>query len=87
MQISPWGEVAIDRIGLWTVKVHNRKVELNALTCIDTASNLVELIRIDNKTSHHIVHDKGGEFIGGTFQWLLHSFDIKDVQSAAKIHN
>jgi hypothetical protein len=30
------------------------------------------------------IQDKGGEFIGGTFQWLLHSFDIKDVQSTAK---
>ncbi len=51
MQIAPWEEVAIDLIGPWTVKVNNRKVEFNALTCIDTASNLVELIRIDNKTS------------------------------------
>jgi hypothetical protein len=102
MRIAPWEEVAIDLIGPWTVKVNNRKVEFNALTCIDTASNLVELIRIDNKTSRHIrdkfiqswlaryprptrcVHDKGGEFIGGTFQWLLHSFDIKDVQSTSK---
>ena len=84
------------------MKVNNHKVEFHALTCIDTASNLVELIRIDNKTSRHIrdkfvqswlacyprpiccVHDKGGEFIGGTFQWLLHSFDIKDVQSTSK---
>ena len=83
---APLEEVAIDLIGLWTVKVNNRKVEFNALTCIDTALNLVELIRIDNKTSQHIrdkfiqswlsrypqpiccVHDKGGEFIGGTFQ-------------------
>ena len=92
----------IDLIGPWTVKVNHRKVEFNTLTCIDTGSNLVELIRIDNKTSRHIrdkfiqswlshyprpircVHDKGGEFIGGTFQWLLHSFDIKDVQSTEK---
>ncbi len=102
MRTAPWEEVAIDLIGPWTVKVNNRKVEFNALTCIDTVSNLVELIRIDNKTSRHIrdkfvqswlscyprpircVHDKGGEFIGGTFQWLLHSFDIKNVQSTAK---
>jgi hypothetical protein len=28
--------------------------EFNALTCIDTTSNLVELIRIDNKTAEHI---------------------------------
>ncbi len=28
--------------------------EFNALTCIDTALNLVELIRVDNKTAKHI---------------------------------
>ena len=52
--VAPWEEVAIDLIGPWEVKVSGRKVESNALTCIDTASNLVELIRIDNKTSKHI---------------------------------
>ena len=30
------------------------------------------------------VHDKGSKFIGCMFQWLLHSFDIKDVQSTSK---
>ena len=47
-------EVAIDLIGPWKVKVNGRMCEFNALTCIDTASNLVELIRIDNKTAEHI---------------------------------
>ena len=102
MRTAPWEEVLIDLIGPWMVKVNHRKVEFNALMCIATASNLVELIGIDNKTTRHIrdkffqswlsryprpihcVHDKGSEFIGGTFQWILHSFDIKDVQSTAK---
>ena len=102
MRIVPWEEVAIDLIGPWTIKVNNKNVEFNALTCIDTASNLVELTRIDNKTSDHIrnkftqtwlsryprpmrcVHDKGGEFIGSEFQWLLNMFSIKDIQSTAK---
>ena len=55
--IAPWEEVAIDLIGPWKVKINGQQVEFNALTCIDTASNLVELIRIDNKTAKHI-HDK-----------------------------
>jgi hypothetical protein len=102
MWIAPWEEVAIDLFGPWTVKVNNLKIEFNTLTCIDTGSNLVKLIRIDNMTSCHTrykfvqswfarytrpihcVHNKGGKFIGGTFQWLLHSFDIKDVQSTSK---
>eukprot|EP00804_Cyclotella_cryptica_P013637 CCRYP_012965-RA/>CCRYP_012965-RA protein AED:0.40 eAED:0.40 QI:0/0/0/1/0/0/3/0/218 len=97
VRIAPWEEVAIDLMGPWEVKVNGQKVEFNALTCIDTASNLVKLIRIDNKTARHIrnkfmqcwlcryprpmrcVHDKGGEFIGSSFQWLLELFNIKDV--------
>ena len=54
VQIAPWEEVAIDLIGPWKVKVNGQQVEFNALTCIDTASNLVELIRFDNKTVKHI---------------------------------
>ena len=30
------------------------------------------------------VPDKGSAFLGGTFQWILHSFDIKDVHSTRK---
>jgi hypothetical protein len=52
--IAPWEEVAINLIGPRKVKVNGRQVEFNALTCIDTASYLVELIRVDNKTAKHI---------------------------------
>ena len=54
MQTAPWEEVAIDLIGPWDVKVRGKVIQFNALTCIDTASNLVELIRIDNKTAEHV---------------------------------
>ncbi len=54
MWIAPWEEVAINLIDPWTIKVHEKNVEFNALTCIDTASKLFELTRIDNKTSLHI---------------------------------
>ena len=102
VHVAPWEEVTIDLIGPWEVKVNDRTVELNALTRIDTASNLVKLIRIDNKTAKHIrdkftqcwlcrypwpiccVHDKGGKFIGSSFQWLLEMFSIKDVCSTSK---
>jgi hypothetical protein len=40
-RIAPWEEVAIDFIGPWKVIVNGRQVDFNALTCIDTASNLV----------------------------------------------
>ena len=48
---EPFEEVAVDLIGPWKIPVGNRTVEFNALTCIDMASNLVELVRIKNKTS------------------------------------
>jgi hypothetical protein len=51
--IAPWKEVAINLIGPWKVKVNGQQVEFNALTCIDTALNLVKLIRVDNKTAEH----------------------------------
>jgi hypothetical protein len=54
VRIAPWEEVSINLIGPWKVKVDGQKVEFNALTCIDLASNLVELIRIDSKTAEHI---------------------------------
>jgi hypothetical protein len=52
--IAPWEEVTINLIRPWKVKVNGLQVEFNALTCIDTASNLVKLIHIDNKTAKHI---------------------------------
>jgi hypothetical protein len=57
VRIVPWEEVAINLIGPRKVKVNGQQVEFNQLTCIDTASNLVELIHVDNKTAKHI-HDK-----------------------------
>jgi hypothetical protein len=102
VRIASWEEVAINLIGPWKVKVNGRQVEFNALTCIDTALNLVELICIDNKTAKNIcdkftqswlcrypcpvqcLHDKGGEFIGQNFQWLLEIFSIKDICSTSK---
>ncbi len=54
VRIAPWEEVAIDLIGPWKVKVNGWKNEFNALTCIDTALNLVKLICIDNKPAKHI---------------------------------
>ena len=56
MRIAPWTEVTVDLIGPWEVKVNGRIVVFNALTSIDTATNLVELTRIDNKTSEHVSH-------------------------------
>ena len=52
--VAPWDEVVVDLIGPWKIKVKNRMFIFNALTCIDPVTNLVELIRIQNKTSKHV---------------------------------
>ena len=47
--------VAVDLIGPWKVKIGvDEEIEFNALTRIDPVTNLVELIRINNKTSKHV---------------------------------
>ena len=50
----PFEECAVDLIGPWVVQVRGNPYEFDALTVIDTVTNLVELIRIDDKTSDTI---------------------------------
>jgi transposase InsO family protein len=50
----PFEECAVDLIGPWIIQVRNRPYEFNALTVIDNVSNLVELVRIDEKTAAHV---------------------------------
>ncbi len=49
--LIPFEECATDPIGPWTVEVHGNPYEFEALSVIDTVTNLVELIRIDDKRS------------------------------------
>lgn len=50
----PWSEVAVDVIGPWNLNVNGRKIEFIALMCIDPVTNVVELIRLRNKTAQHV---------------------------------
>jgi hypothetical protein len=50
----PWQETHVDLIGPWRVNINQLDVEFLALTVIDPATNLVELIRLNNKTSEHV---------------------------------
>jgi hypothetical protein len=45
----PFEECAVDLIGPWIVQVRGNPYEFSALTVIDTVTNLVELVRIDEK--------------------------------------
>ncbi len=44
----------MDLIGPWIVQVCGKPSEFSALTAIDTVTNLVELLRIDDKMSDQI---------------------------------
>jgi hypothetical protein len=50
----PFEECVVDLIGPWITQVHNKPYEFNALSVIDTVSNLVELVRIDEKMLAHV---------------------------------
>ena len=51
--LTPWQEIAVDLIGPWNISV-NIALMLNALTIVDTVTNLVELICVSNKSAAHV---------------------------------
>jgi hypothetical protein len=52
---APFYEVvAVDLIGPWKIQINGERHSLSALTMIDTATNLTELVRIGNKTALHV---------------------------------
>ena len=50
----PFEECAVDLIGPWIIHICNRPYKFNSLTVMDTVSNLVEIVRIDEKTLAHV---------------------------------
>ena len=52
--IAPWNEVCVDLIGPWEIVVNGNICEFKALTCIDSVTNIVKLIRITNKMMRHV---------------------------------
>ena len=52
--VVPWDKVAVDLIGPWKIKVNSQLFTFNALMCINPVTNLVEITRIQNKTSRHV---------------------------------
>ena len=46
--------MAVDLIGPWTIIIGNDKYDFNALTSIDTTTNLTEVIQVTEKTSMHV---------------------------------
>jgi hypothetical protein len=52
--LLPWQDVAVDLIGPWNISLGNQEIKFSALTMIDMVSNLVEVVRVTNKTSAHV---------------------------------
>ena len=52
--LSPWSEIACDLIGPWKLDVGNQRRTFSALTIIDTVTNLVEVVRLDNHSAAHV---------------------------------
>ena len=52
--IAPWFDVAIDLIRPWQIIIGHQVFSFQALTCIDTVTNVAEIIWINNKSSKHI---------------------------------
>jgi transposase InsO family protein len=50
----PWQDVAVDLIGPWTLSIGDQKLKFSALTIIDMVTNLVEIVRLTNKTAAHV---------------------------------
>ncbi len=48
----PFEECAVDLIGPWIIQVCKKPYKFNDLTVIDMVSNLVELVRTDEKCQH-----------------------------------
>jgi hypothetical protein len=51
----PFEECTVAIIGPWIVQVCGRPYKFEALTVIDTVTNLVELVRIEKKNLDHIM--------------------------------
>ena len=54
VRCKPFQEIAVDLIGPWDIGIGGKIYTYLALTVIDTVTNLVELVRIDEKTCHEI---------------------------------
>ena len=55
INVAPWHTVSVDLIGPWTTLLVNRQeLEFKALTIMDTVTNSLEIVQIDNKKSENI---------------------------------
>ncbi len=61
----------MDLIGPWTVQVRGNPYEFEVLSVVDTVTNLVKLIRIDDKRSHTVARKFAQCWLTG-YPWPQH---------------
>ena len=49
--LGPWHTILVDLIGPWKATINKQYLEFKALTIMDRAKNLLEIVWINNKTS------------------------------------
>jgi hypothetical protein len=47
-------EVTVDLVGSWSIKIDGNTLDIKALTIIDIATRLSEVVHIEDKSSQHI---------------------------------
>ncbi len=52
----PFEEIAADLIGPWSIDINGQTLQIQALTIVDTATTLAEIIRIKDRSSQHIAN-------------------------------
>jgi transposase InsO family protein len=52
----PFEEVAADLIGPWSIDINGQTLQIQALTIVDTATTLAEVIRIEDRSSQHVAN-------------------------------
>jgi hypothetical protein len=50
-ELGPWGTVAVDLIGPWTIKLPDREITFQAFTIIDTVTNFPEVVQVDSENA------------------------------------
>ena len=53
-ELMPWHDVAVDLIGPWKITINGTDLVFQALTAMDPVTNLLEIARIDKKTSANV---------------------------------
>jgi hypothetical protein len=51
-ELMPWRQIAVNLVGPWTLKVGPQEMTFTVI--IDLVTNLVEIVRLNNKSSAHV---------------------------------